>query len=141
MSDLRRPHRRGEEPDPPSIRVVRWPDADDVALRELLAGIEEEGVPASVAILDPGAAHDVAALAAAAHLAARSGTLRVGVALSSDDACVQLAALPADAPPLLHHAAADLDALRRLGQDAARLVKNTPLTPSPTDPTPDRSLR
>lgn len=170
MSGLRRGHRPGEQPEGPSIRVLRLPDATDAALRELLAGIEEEGVPVTVhaataggAPLSPGDASGgpprtaadgapvphapadgtpvVEPIAAAAHRAARAATLRVGVAVSADAACVQLAALPADAPPLLHRVTPGPDALRRLGQDAARLVKSVPLTPSPTDPTPDRSLR
>lgn len=61
--------------------------------------------------------------------------------MNADEACVQLAALPAEAPPLLRRTAPGPEQLRRLGQDAARLVKAVPLTASPTDPTTDRSPR
>lgn len=140
MTSLRRAHRRGEEPEGPSIRVLRLPGTADAALRELLAGIEEEGVPAIVRAPDETVA-PAADIAAAAHVTACASTLRVGVVLAPAAACVQLAALPPDATPLLHRSDPTPDALRRLGHDAARLVKTVPLTPSPTDPTPDRSLR
>lgn len=129
MSALRRGHRRGEEPDGPAVRVVRLPGARDADLRELLAGLEEEGVPALVADAPDGPP------APAAHAAAAGSTLRVGVALGPDAACATLPRLPADAP-LLHRDAPDADALRRLGQDAARLVKTVPLTDDPTDRSP-----
>jgi predicted O-methyltransferase YrrM len=129
MSALRRGHRRGEEPDGPAIRIARLPGAPDAALRELLAGVEEEGVPALVAD------DDGRALTAAAHAAAAASTLRVGVAVGPQAACATLSRLPEDAP-LLRRERPDADALRRLGQDAARLVKTVPLTDHPTDRSP-----
>lgn len=127
-ADLRRGRRRDEDAAGPAIRVARLPGATDAALRELLAGLEEEGVPATVV----GAAEP---LAAAAHAAARASTLRVGVALGAEHACVTVPRLP-DAAPFLRGDATDPIALRCLGQDAARLVKTVPLTDHPTNRSP-----
>ncbi|WP_051160561.1 glycerol dehydratase reactivase beta/small subunit family protein [Patulibacter americanus] len=136
-ADLRRGRRRDEDTAGPAIRVARLPGAADGALRELLAGLEEEGVPATVVDADaPSAAvSTAAALAAAAHAAAGASTLRVGVALDAEHACVTVPRLP-DAAPFLHGDATDPFALRCLGQDAARLVKTVPLTDHPTNRSP-----
>ncbi|WP_210494832.1 glycerol dehydratase reactivase beta/small subunit family protein [Patulibacter sp. SYSU D01012] len=127
MSDLRRGPRR-DEARRRSVLVARLSGAGDRALRDVLAGLEEEGVPADVEPAE-------GPLAACAHAAAGRAALRVGVALGPAEACVHAVALPADAP-LLHRRDPDADALRRLGQDAARLVKTVPLTLSPDDRSP-----
>lgn len=151
-ADLRRGRRRDEDAAGPAIRVARLPGATDIALRELLAGLEEEGVPALVVAhpddepRDDDATADAGPedadrpsapdpLAAAAHAAARSSTLRVGVALDAERACVTVPRLP-DAAPFLRGDATDPLALRCLGQDAARLVKTVPLTDHPTNRSP-----
>jgi anti-sigma factor RsiW len=138
-ADLRRGRRRDEDREGPTIRVARLSGATDAALRELLAGLEEEGVPATVvAGVESAAApppETAEALAAAAHAAARASTLRVGVALDAEHACVTVPRLP-DARPLLRGDATDPIALRCLGQDAARLVKTVPLTDHPTNRSP-----
>lgn len=111
---------RGGQPSRPVIVVLTGCAGPTV--REVLAGIEEEGVPASAEpVADPGAA--------AADLAARAALqspLQVGVGVgASGDVCVchaklaqPVSALPAGSP----NAAA-----RTMGHNAARIVAGLPL--------------
>ncbi|GAA0978998.1 glycerol dehydratase reactivase beta/small subunit family protein [Nocardioides aquaticus] len=105
-------------PEPPTVVVLLAPGGahDAHALRQVLAGLEEEGVPAAV---ETAAAHDCVALA---ERAAERSSLEVGVGIAADGVCLTHRALHGR-PPLEHL----LDPVvasraRCLGHDAARLV-------------------
>ncbi len=97
-------------------------------LREVLAGMEEEAVPAVVETARaPGAGHPAQDCVDLAERAAERSVLEVGVGIAGDGVCLTHRALPPRAP--LEHLAAPvgLDRARRLGHDAARLVTGFPL--------------
>ena len=109
--------------DPPAVVVAyrRHPDCAQ-ALREVCAGIEEEGVHSRTVALE---ATDAAALA---YEAAMRSQLGVGVAVDEDELCVHAAALPADAPlERVRVGSYERACQRHVGHNAARLVKVMPL--------------
>ena len=122
--------RDGGQPEPPVI-VVLSAGAGPV-LREVLAGIEEEGVPYSV---ERGSAGDVATSAVdLARRAARRSPLHVGVGVgASGDVCVHHDKLDEVVAELCSGDAAHPDAARILGHNAARIVVSLPLRPLPAD--------
>lgn len=116
--------RDGGQPGPPVIVVLSA--GDGPLLREVLAGIEEEGVPYSVHA-DP----DTAVVTATdlARRAALRSPLHVGVGVGpSGDVCVHHDKL-AEPVPELGAATANLDIARTLGHNAARIVVGLPLKP------------
>jgi propanediol dehydratase medium subunit len=105
--------------EPPSIVVCHQGDA--LALSLVLAGLEEEGVPARVERVT-----GIATAAALAHRGAGSSVLDVGVGIAADGTvCVHHVKLPAGEPALR---TCDPARYRDLGHDAARIVKVVPLT-------------
>lgn len=120
-------------PEPPAVVVLLSPSVgpDPQVLREVLAGLEEEAVPAVVEIGRPRAdgagSEDCVDLA---ERAAQRSTLEVGVGIAASDVCLTHRALPTGSP--LEHLAAGLTMgqARRLGHDAARLVTGVPLKPA-----------
>lgn len=113
--------RSGGQPDRPVIVVLT---AGGAVEREVLAGIEEEGVPYSVLTTDSDAtASDLA------RQAALRSPLRVGVGIDGrGDVCVHHDQL-ADPLPELSSGAADAELARLLGHNAARIVVGLPLKP------------
>ncbi|KAA9159774.1 hypothetical protein FPZ12_019275 [Amycolatopsis acidicola] len=102
-------------PVPPTVVVY---SAFSPCLREILAGLEEEGVPAEVSSYPGG---DAVVLAFAAALAS---PLDVGIGVGdTGTVCVHHAKLPQDEPALTGPAGE----ARRLGHNAARLVTRIPL--------------
>lgn len=113
----------------------------DHAVRELLAGLEEEGVPVRLAgpadaSADPdtgaggGAGHEGASATAVdlAHAAARASPLDVGVGVDAEGrVCVHHAKRPADRPVVT----TDTTRARWCGHNAARLVVGLPLKEPP----------
>lgn len=97
------------------------------ALREISAGLEEEGVPCQVVAH---AAVDGTA-AALAHGAARTSPVGVGLGLDARHACLHLPQLAPDAPLVSLQLPHDAERLRALGHNAARLVKGAPLKELP----------
>lgn len=97
---------------------------DGTALREVRAGLEEEGVPCRVIA----AAGDAVANA---YSAACASPVSVGVGLDADSACLHLPQLPPDQPLLSLPAVHVPERLRALGHNAARLVKGAPLKELP----------
>lgn len=85
-------------------------------------GIEEEGVPWAV---ESGFEGDSVAVA---HEAAVESPLKIGVAVSDTRLVVHHKHLDADAP-LFDVSGVTADSARRLGSNAARLAKGTPLRP------------
>jgi len=97
---------------------------DPAALREVRAGLEEEGVPAREEPLRGGEA------VALAHEAACRSPLDVGIGIAADGAvCVHHAKLSATTPALLGNRAA----ARVCGHNAARIVVGIPLKELPAD--------
>lgn len=103
----------------PSIAIYVTPHSgQDRKLRELRAGMEEEGIPYTVAAGEG----DAPALA---YQGALSSQLGVGVGLGPDAVCVHFQKLPPE-QPLFVVKDDTLSALRVVGYNAARLVKGTP---------------
>lgn len=106
----------------PSIVVATHDSVTDRNLREILLGIEEEGVPFRLqrsTELNP---------LALAHSASLESRLGVGIGVSLDFVVITTEKLPEERPYIAnilnHNAATD----RTLGASAARIVKRLPLT-------------
>lgn len=116
----------------PAIIVMVACRQDDSRWRQLLLGMEEEGIPYH---LHPAPAEDGAPvepdtrrLAFLAHLAASASPLAVGAAVSADELMVHDPHLPAERPlfVLKDYGRLPAQEIRRLGANAARLVKGLP---------------
>jgi propanediol dehydratase-reactivating factor small subunit len=107
----------------PAVLVHRQRGAPPEVLREVCAGVEEEGVPAEV--VD---APDGPTATALAHAAAQASRLEVGIGVDAAGAtAVHHGKLPADRPAATGAADATAADRRRIGRTAARVVKNLPL--------------
>lgn len=116
------------QPDRPAI-VVLSAGGREVE-RNVLAGIEEEGVPY---LLVPGDAQVPAA--ELARRAALRSALHVGVGVGArGEVCVQHAKLSDPLPELSSGGGAGHAAVRRLGHNAARIVAGVPLKPDDWQP-------
>ncbi|MGY1828041.1 MULTISPECIES: glycerol dehydratase reactivase beta/small subunit family protein [unclassified Blastococcus] len=104
--------------------VHRHADADATVLRELHAGMEEEGVPTREVVLPHGSPDAVAM----AHAAATDSRLEVGIGVDAAGAvAVHHGKLPARRAVLVVGAGAGPVELRRAGRTAGRVVKGLPL--------------
>lgn len=111
----------GGQPDRPAILVLSTRAC--VIESEVLAGIEEEGVPFVVERPET-----VAEARTLARLAADASSLGVGVGIDDRGrVCVQHQKLAEPPAGLLTPSAADPAAARSLGHDAARIVVGIPL--------------
>ena len=107
----------------PAVLVYRHPGTPAAALRQVCAGVEEEGVPTDVQ--DVPGVDDATALA---HAAAGESRLGVGIGLdASGAAAVHHGTLPAGTPVAATPAGAPAAEWRRAGRIAARVVKHLPL--------------
>lgn len=107
----------------PAVLVYRHPGAPAPPLRQVCAGVEEEGVPTDV--VDVPGPDDATALA---HAAAGESRLGVGIGLdSSGAAAVHHGTLPERTPVVATPARALPSDWRRVGRTAARVVKHLPL--------------
>jgi len=100
--------------------------SESALLREILAGLEEEGVPGRVRVVEGPGGTDAVALA---HEAAQNSDLEVGLGLDANGA-IALHHRRADADqPIFTTAGSAVDGLvaRAFGVNAARLVKVQPL--------------
>jgi hypothetical protein len=121
---------------PVAVWIVGPHPLPDGLLQPILWGLEEEGIPAET---QPSAAGTVAEMA---KLAADGSPLNVGIAVSGADGAVALHHRDlAASQPLFVLRPAELEPalLRRLGANAARLVKGNPLAvedepAAPTEP-------
>ncbi|WP_407685722.1 glycerol dehydratase reactivase beta/small subunit family protein [Mycobacterium sp. HUMS_1102779] len=112
----------------PTIVVVSR--GAQVIVREVLAGIEEEGVPCS--LCDTAAEASVVAVGAVAlaYSAAGRSRLEVGVAVGTGGlVCVHHVKRPATDPIVVEEVGEDLPTARRLGHNAARVVVGVALKP------------
>lgn len=107
----------------PTVKIFYQEGLAESALRELLFGLEEEGIPW---VAEPSTEDSAVKLAFAASTASRLG---VGLGVNNREAVLHyeklsetepLFRLPADAPPARK---------RSLGANAARLVKKLPFKP------------
>lgn len=115
-----------------AVWIVASDPPPDSLLRPILWGLEEEGIPAET---QPAATGTAAELA---RLAADGSPLNVGIGVSAGERAVALHHRDlASAGPLFVLRAGDLEPpqLRRLGANAARLVKGNPLAVDDEPPT------
>lgn len=107
----------------PTVKIFYQDEMSESALREMMYGLEEEGIPW---IAEPRPEQSAVALAFAASSASRLG---VGLGINSREAVLHyeklkeaepLFRIPTDAPPAR---------MRSLGANAARLVKKLPFKP------------
>ena len=87
------------------------------SLKEICAGLEEEGIPCEIFKLDDSDAKSLA------HAAADHSRLRVGIGITATAAALQIRNLPIDKPVYLIVINDDSTILRRIGINAARAVK------------------
>ena len=109
--------------EPPAVIVAYRPHPGCAeALREICAGIEEEGMQSQTIAL-----HTTNATALAYEAASRSPLL-VGVGVAQGELCIHVGALPADTPLESRNASSREPACQRhIGHNAARLAKAMPL--------------
>ncbi|MDR3560359.1 MAG: glycerol dehydratase reactivase beta/small subunit family protein [Negativicutes bacterium] len=109
----------------PRIMIYIQPHSGHEAkLREVQAGMEEEGIPCAW-----GTGEGDATLLA--HRGADDSQLEVGVGIASDGMSVHCRKLPRDKPLFLLTAGGNPTAWRHIGCNAARLVKGIPFKPLP----------
>lgn len=95
-------------------------DGYEDKLRELQAGMEEEGVPYSFL---EGTASDAVALG---YQGAQSSLLGVGIGIAAASLCIHYQKLPEDQPLFVLDGQGTLAEWRNFGYNAARLVKGLP---------------
>ena len=106
----------------PAILVFKTPSAASEVIREILLGIEKEGITAEVREQPSGPLLDLA------KAAADGSSLNVGIAASSTEVILHHRDLPLNSPLfLLGTGKLTQVNLRCLGMNAARLVKGNPL--------------
>ncbi|CNH05238.1 TPA: glycerol dehydratase reactivase beta/small subunit family protein [Yersinia enterocolitica] len=106
--------------DAPAIVISLTSPTPEAVWHQVLLGIEEEGIPWQWQQDD-----DTDAILRAWQAATRSPLL-VGLACSADEVIVHFRHLPPASPLFRQPMAQDEDPLRRLGNNAARLVKGLP---------------
>lgn len=106
----------------PNIRILSSPDVPETILRQLIYGMEEEGIP-----WESGVKEGMDALALAWE-AAQSSRLEVGLGVDGRKVVLHYSKLEQD-KPLYETPARPSDQVRVLGANAARLVKKLPLKP------------
>lgn len=106
----------------PNVRVLMSPDASPAALRQLTYGMEEEGIP-----WEENTREGMDALALSWE-AAQASRLEVGLGLDRQFVVLHYSKLQQD-QPLYRVPARQMDQVRAIGANAARLVKKLPLKP------------
>jgi hypothetical protein len=108
---------------PPAVWIFKGPSVDPDAYQPVLWGLEEEGIPWEIRETSRGE------LPALARQAAHGSPLDVGIAIGEGgDVVLHHRDLPAETPLFsLRNQRPKPSQLRRLGMNAARLVKRQPL--------------
>ncbi|MBP2649301.1 MAG: dehydratase medium subunit [Firmicutes bacterium] len=120
---------RESTPDKPSISIyVKSHAGQQEKIREIQAGLEEEGVPSSVKTGED----DAVTLS---YRGAIESQLEVGIGLDAAVMSVHFRKLPSDNPLFLSRDKDNPAAWRYLGYNAARLVKGIPFKPLPEQST------
>lgn len=110
------------KPEKPSIKLYYSDLLKDTALvDQILYGAEEEGIPVEASKVS---GDNVLELA---YKASKDSRLETGIGVSSTYAAVNIAKLVMDKPIYLVRLNAGMDALRRVGNNGARMVKRMPL--------------
>lgn len=106
----------------PAVLIFKAASATSEVIREILLGIEEEGIPAEVREKQSGSPLDMA------KAAADGSSLNVGIGASSVEVVLHHRDLPLNSPLFFLGAEKLTRAnLRCIGSNAARLVKGNPL--------------
>lgn len=110
----------------PSILIYTY-EPDEQMLREICAGMEEEGVFFEIKEQTPPSAADDARIHAArfAWQAAQDSMLGSGIGICQADAALQMRGLPADRCVEAYHMPT-ADQCRKLGANSARAIKKMP---------------
>ncbi|MBN9738230.1 MULTISPECIES: glycerol dehydratase reactivase beta/small subunit family protein [unclassified Pseudonocardia] len=126
--------RDGPAPSPPAVLVAVHAAAPAVVVREVYAGVEEQGIPTAPAGAVDGGAEDAGAEQLGRHAAAES-RLEVGVGVARDGTVAVHHALVPHVLLTLGPGAGPAQ-VRVLGGDAARIVAGLPLRTSlrPVEP-------
>ncbi|MDT0016421.1 glycerol dehydratase reactivase beta/small subunit family protein [Listeria swaminathanii] len=106
----------------PAIYFHADKDADSECIKQVLFGIEEEGIPCELEIIS------LKEEVQAAFRASASSPLLVGITLKNDHLVIHYRNLPPDKPLFSEYrfGAATLEKQRNMGMNAARLVKGVP---------------
>ncbi len=112
----------------PAIILLAHRAIQPLQLKDLLLGIEEQGVPVRLTTSDN---LNPLELAASAGLASRVG---VGVGVSLDYVVITTDKLPEGRPYIVGLLNETVERDRALGANAARIVKRMPLVPFPRTP-------
>lgn len=118
------PAAHNPQEDQPVVPILVMGPVTQQVLQAIQWGLEEEGIPAQTATVPEGAVHTMA------KQAAQMSKLNVGIVVSQTETVAVLhhRDLPADQPLFVEPISRfDGEALRRLGANAARLVKGNPL--------------
>lgn len=105
----------------PTVKVWVHDSVTDSALRHILLGAEEEGVPVEVERKD-----ELNPLTLA-HRASRESVLGVGMGVALDYVVITTEKLPENRPYIARYLNAGDSSDRTLGANAARIVKRLPL--------------
>ena len=117
--------KRADELERPTIVLAVNQRVPETAIRDVLLGIEEEGVPLRLERSD-----ELNPLVLA-HAASQASILGVGIGVSLDYIVVTTDRLPEGRPYLANLLQQSPHADRTYGANAARLVKRLPLRPVP----------
>lgn len=104
----------------PTVHVLCSPDVPENAFRQLIYGLEEEGIPFETEIKAGGDALKMA------WQGAQTSRLGVGVGMDGQAAVLNISKLDYESP-LYRISVHSADQTRILGANAARLVKKLPL--------------
>ncbi len=107
--------------DKPCVMIYAFPHPDyERKIREVKAGMEEEGIPYSIVASKTGAAVPMA------YQGACESKLGVGIGISAESLCIHYAKLPCDQPLFVLPGPGRAVEWRCFGYNAARLVKGIP---------------
>jgi hypothetical protein len=110
----------------PCVLIYVFPHSDcEAKIREVQAGMEEEGIPYTVVH-----SNEINA-AALAYEGASKSKLGVGIGIGEGDLCIHYAKLPAQKPLFALQASGKPAEWRHFGYNAARLVKGIPFKNQP----------
>lgn len=112
----------------PCVLIYIFPHSDgDKKIREVQAGMEEEGIPCS--IMSSNESDEITL----AYQAASASKLGVGIGIGAKNLCIHYAKLPANQPLFALNAAGTPAQWRHFGYNAARLVKGIPFKNQPSE--------
>jgi hypothetical protein len=112
----------------PSVLIYLFPHTGcEEKIREVQAGMEEEGIPCTVVHSNETDAADLS------YEGASKSKLGVGIGIGAEDLCIHYVKLPAQKPLFALHEAGSPAQWRHFGYNAARLVKGIPFKDQPSE--------